>query len=110
MKNVTFVKCGAVVLFVTALFTFVSSGKTKSADLKSAQSLVEDIPTIQSFLDEPVPEDDLQKIVNAGINSQSAMNGQPWHFSVVTSKTVMDDISSKMKSSMQKMEVNLILA
>ena len=51
MKNVTFVKCGAVVLFVTALFTFVSSGKTKSADLKSAQSLVEDIPTIQSFLD-----------------------------------------------------------
>ena len=67
-----------------ALFTFVSAGKTKTADLKSAQGVVEDIPTIQAFLDEPVPDSDLQKIVNAGINSQSAMNGQPWHFSVVT--------------------------
>ena len=71
-----------------ALFTFVSAGKTKAADLKSAQGVVEDIPTIQAFLDEPVPDSDLQKIVNAGINSQSAMNGQSWHFSVVTNKAV----------------------
>ena len=58
-----------------ALFTFVSVGKTKTADLKSTQGVVEDIPTIQAFLDETVPDNDLQKIVNAGINSQSAMNG-----------------------------------
>ena len=62
MKKVPCVKCGAVVLFATALFPFVSAGKTKTADFKSAQSLVEDIPAIQFFLDEPVPEDDLQKL------------------------------------------------
>ena len=56
-------------------------------------SLVEDLPTVQAYTDEPVAEEDIQKIVNAGINSPSAMNYQPWHFSVVTDPEVLKEIA-----------------
>ena len=48
-------------------------------------------------MDEAVPQADIEKIVNAGINAQSAINMQPWHFSVVTNKGLLKDIAGKMK-------------
>ena len=58
-----------------------------------AAEVVEDIPSIQSFTDDPVAEDDLIMIVTAGINAPSAINQQPWHFSVVTDPAVFDEIN-----------------
>lgn len=59
----------------------------------SAADLVADIATTQAFTDEAVAEADIQAIVMAGVNAPSAMNGQPWHFSVVTDPDVMQEIS-----------------
>ena len=89
--------------FVLAAFTaiFVVSCK-KSDSAETNLSFIEDIPTIQGFTQESVPQADLEKIVAAGINSQSAMNGQPWHFSVVTNKDLLDKISKEMASGMKK--------
>ena len=61
-----------------------------------AVSIVSDIPTTQSFSDEPVGEEDIQTILLAGINAPSAMNKQPWHFSAVTDKGVMEQIAGGM--------------
>ena len=36
----------------------------------------------------------------AGINAPSAMNGQPWHFSVVTDAAVLQQISDGMSGGM----------
>ena len=58
-----------------------------------AAEVVEDFPTIQSFTDASVAEEDLAKIVNAGINAPSAINQQPWHFSVITDPAVMEEIA-----------------
>lgn len=60
-----------------------------------AAALVEDFPTVQAYIDEPVDEADIRKIVNAGINSPSGLNSQPWHFTVVTDKEVMAAIASE---------------
>lgn len=69
--------------------------------------VIEDMPTIQQFSNEALPEEDIQKIVMAGVNCPSAMNGQPWHFSVVTSPEVMEkfkkDAEEGMKAMMEKM-------
>ena len=62
---------------------------------ESAAALVEDIPTVQAYTDEPVAEEDILKILNAGINAPSAMNGQPWFFTVVTDKKVLEAIASE---------------
>ena len=58
-------------------------------------SLVEDFPTVQAYTDEPVEEEDILSIVNAGINSPSGMNNQPWHFSVVSDPEILEMIASE---------------
>lgn len=52
--------------------------------MASAAELIADIPTIQAFTDDGVPEEDMDKILSAGINAPSAMNRQNWHFTAVT--------------------------
>ena len=63
-------------------------------------ALVSDIPTTQSFTEEAVDEKDLQTIITAGMHAPSAMNSQPWHFSVITDKTVMQKIQEGMSAGM----------
>lgn len=45
------------------------------------------------FTDEPIKKEILEEIVKAGIYAPSAMNQQPWHFTVVTNKNLLDEIS-----------------
>ena len=89
-------------IFAAAAFTAVFASCSKSEASGTNLSFIEDIPTIQAFTQEAVPLSDLEKIVKAGINTQSAMNGQPWHFSVVN-KELLDKISKDMASGMKRM-------
>ena len=63
-----------------------------------ALTLVSDPATTQYFTDEAVAEEDLQTILAAGVNAQSAMNGQPWHFSAVTDAGVLEEIAGAMSA------------
>lgn len=93
-------------LLVTALVLLVVSSSFLLTSAKKAKpigtDLLEDIPTVQAFTGEAVPQADIEKIVKAGINAQSAINLQPWHFSVVTNKEILNTLSEKMKSGMKK--------
>jgi nitroreductase len=42
--------------------------------------------SIRKFLDEPVPEELIQKILDAGRHAQSSKNDQPWTFILVQQK------------------------
>ena len=48
----------------------------------------------RSFTEEAVDKADLLAIIQAGLAATSAMNSQPWFFSVVTNKDIMAEISS----------------
>ena len=63
-------------------------------------AIVKDIATTQYFTEEAVSEADVETIVQAGINAPSAMNGQPWHFSVITDTQVMQRIADGMGGGM----------
>ena len=81
------------IILALCILTGLILGTTVSyAD--GAAALVEDIPTVQAYTDDPVNADDILKIVNAGINAPSGMNSQPWHFSVVTDPEVIKDMAS----------------
>lgn len=80
------------VLALIAATLVCTSCSKKGADL----SIVEDIPTVQSFKTDPVPDADIAKIVKAGVNAQSAINKQPWHFSVITNAEVLSQIGGGM--------------
>ena len=63
-----------------------------------AISLVTDFPTTQYFTDEAVQEEDVTTILTAGVNAPSAMNGQPWHFTAITDRDVLQQIADDMSS------------
>ena len=63
-------------------------------------AVVSDIGTTQYFTQDGVDQADMELIVQAGINAPSAMNGQPWHFSVITDKSVTQQIADGMGGGM----------
>ena len=50
--------------------------------------------TTQAFSDEPLSEEDIRAILQAGLASESAINQQPWFFVAITDKDVMAELSS----------------
>lgn len=74
-----------------------NSGSDKSDP--SAASLVADVPTTQYFTSDPVAEEDIEKILQAGVNAPSAMNGQPWHFTAITDVETIQEIADGMSFS-----------
>ena len=78
--------------------TAAQSAEPVGAD--GAAALVAAFPTIQAFTQDPVDEGDLQTILAAGCNAPSAMNNQPWHFSVVTDADVLQQIADGMGGGM----------
>ncbi len=49
--------------------------------------------SIRSFQDKPIPENEIQMILEAGRWAPSASNKQPWEFYVIKDKEVLKEIS-----------------
>ena len=50
--------------------------------------------SIRRFLDKPVEQEKIERILKAGMQAPSAHNMQPWEFVVVTDKDKRDEIST----------------
>lgn len=95
-------KCGAVLCAAVVAVSLASCGQggtvtaVEPVSEIDAVAVLQNIRTTQYFTDEAVPQKDIEVIVQAGINAPSAMNSQPWHFSVITDAEVMQQISGGM--------------
>lgn len=49
---------------------------------------------VRQYTPEPVSEDDLNRIAEAGWRAPSAKNRQPWDFVIVTDKTQLEELST----------------
>ena len=70
-----------------------------AAEERSIVDVLREDKTTQAFTDDPVDEDDLTKIAEAGVNAPSAMNSQPWHFTVVTNADVLAQMNGDMPAA-----------
>ena len=52
----------------------------------------------RDFTPEPVDESTLRQLIKTATQAPSAMNEQPWHFTVVENKTVLSQISKNAKA------------
>ena len=59
---------------------------------------VRTIVAVRSYRDQPVPEDVVRKIVEAGHLSASSVNLQPWHFVVVESRETLQQLGSILRT------------
>ncbi len=48
---------------------------------------------VRKFLDQPLPEEVIRKILNAGRRSQSSKNEQTWQFIAIQDKTILKPLS-----------------
>jgi nitroreductase len=48
---------------------------------------------VRQFTDQPVPDDLIREILNAGRRAQSSKNDQPWHFIVVRNRDTLRQLS-----------------
>jgi len=48
---------------------------------------------VRKFTPEPLPEEIILTILNAGRRAQSSKNSQPWHFIAITDKGILKQLS-----------------
>ncbi|MFP4196404.1 MAG: nitroreductase family protein [Methanomassiliicoccales archaeon] len=56
------------------------------------QEAIETRKSVRGYEDTPVPEDILNRILEAGRMAPSAVNRQPWHFIVVRDQGIRDEL------------------
>jgi nitroreductase len=56
---------------------------------------IADRRSIRSYTAEPLTEDEVQALVKSALDSPSARNNQPWHFTVCKDKALMDAINEE---------------
>ncbi len=58
--------------------------------------------SVRRFQDKPIPKEELEHIVKAGIWAPSSMNRQPWRFAVVSGSAVRKKLTDEAKAELRK--------
>lgn len=66
--------------------------------------------SIRRYLPEPLKQAELDAILEAGLYAPSAHNDQPWHFTVIRDRALLDRISRLSKELMLKSETDWMRA
>jgi nitroreductase len=59
---------------------------------------VSTVLAVRQFKSDPIPEEVVHQIIEAGHLTASSINGQPWHFIVVQEKTTLQQMGSLARS------------
>jgi len=60
------------------------------------------------FLPEQIKDTEIETIIDTGIYAPSATNQQPWHFTVIQSKDIIDRLSSEFKTLAKNSDVEYL--
>ena len=80
-----------IVLFITVAAAMLSGCKTQESTA-GALDVIMTRTSIRNFTGEPVPQEQLETILKAGMAAPTAMNSQPWRFVVVTDREKMAQV------------------
>lgn len=65
--------------------------------------------SIRRYLPQQIKEEELNIILEAGIYAPSGHNDQPWHFTVIQNKEIINNLSDKTKQLMEKAKTDWIV-
>ena len=63
---------------------------------------IADRRSIRAYTEDQLTEEQLQALLDAAVQSPSAVNRQPWHFSVVQDKALLDAFDAAMREELLK--------
>lgn len=88
-------------IYALGFGSFISFGLSRPAYAaiapRNTSDILDNIDTrrsVRSFSNDPVSDQDLEKILMAAMASPSALNEQPWEFIVITDKNIKSQIKS----------------
>jgi nitroreductase len=67
--------------------------------------LIKSRRSVRKYTDEGVKKEHLEAIIEAGLYAPSAHNSQPWHFTVITDKTFIQELNKASLDAMVHSEV-----
>ncbi len=62
--------------------------------------------SVRAYKSETLKKEELQAIVEAGIYAPTGCNQQPWHFSVVQDRALLDEVNIKTKQAMTQVPID----
>ena len=65
--------------------------------------------SVREFSDKEITDDNIKKILKAGVMAPSAKNQQPWEFIVIKNKDTLNKLSEKLSPLYAKSKVTIIL-
>lgn len=66
-------------------------------------SVIRSRRSVRRYRPDPIPEETLNRIIEAGLWAPSACNEQSWHFTVVTNRELIDRMSAVSKEAMLRL-------
>ncbi len=101
MRNVKKITAVALIIAAVACLTAMAGPNDSSiSTYPDFADYLTEVKTCQYFTEDPVPDADVEIILKAGINAQSGVNQQNWHFSAVASKDIPNEIANDMNAMM----------
>jgi nitroreductase len=71
-------------------------------------STIKNRRSVRSFKSEQISQEILDEIIKAGIYAPSGSNQQPWHFTVIQNKDLINKINFKAKELMTKSDIEWV--
>lgn len=85
MKTTKFYHIALLIIAVIMTTSCTSNQKSDSKETVVLENIATRV-SVRSYLDKPVDDATIEKLLRAGMAAPSAVNKQPWHFVVVTDK------------------------
>lgn len=96
MKTSTILNVALAIALVFLGYKLAVTGGEKVQQQDTSEVVLNNIlerTSVRSYLDKSVEEEKIEKLLRAGMAAPTAKNKQPWHFVVVTDKSLLQKLS-----------------
>jgi len=93
-QNTVLIAIIGVALIIVCFMNYYPKPENNSAQPTQIIDTLVNSSTTKTFSSQEVDADKIATILKAGIQSPSARNNQPWHFSVITNKEILEKINA----------------
>lgn len=96
MKTSTILNVALAIALVFLCYKLAVTGGEKAQQQDTSEVVLNNIlerTSVRSYLEKSVEEEKIEKLLQAGMAAPTAVNKQPWHFVVVTEKSLLQKLS-----------------
>ena len=101
-QNAWLIAILAVAITIVAFMNYHAVSNNNNSQPNQTISILLNSSTTQTFTNQEVDADKIATILKAGTQAPSAKNNQPWHFSVITNKDILEKINTDTLAIAQK--------